>query len=59
MDMDRQRRYIDDTLLYDNTISNYFDRACDLLNTCSNNGVVLDPKKFELAEDRVDSSGSH
>ena len=55
--IDRQRRCIDDTLLYDETIKEAFFRACEFLDTCGNNGVILNPGKFKFAERDVDFLG--
>ena len=55
--MERQRRCVDDTLLYDNTIEESFYRAGEFLTTCGNNGIILNPKKFKFAEKEVDFLG--
>ena len=55
--IERQRRCIDDTLLYDKTIKEAFFRACEFLDTCGNNGVILNPKKFIFSEREVDFLG--
>ena len=55
--IERKRRCIDDTLLYDNTIEEAFHRACEFLDLCGKNGVVLNPKKFQFAEENVDFVG--
>ena len=55
--MERQRRCVDDTLLYDKTIEESFYRACEFLDICGNNGVTLNPKKFKFAEEEVEYLG--
>ena len=55
--MVRQRRCVDDTLLYDETIEEAFFRAGEFLETCGNNGIILNPKKFKFAEKEVDFLG--
>ena len=55
--VERKRRCIDDTLLFDNTIEEAFFRACEFLDLCGKNGVVLSPKKFQFAEETVDFVG--
>ena len=55
--IDHQRRCIDDTLHYEKDISDAFARACEFLNTCRNNGVMLNSKKFLFAKDKVDFIG--
>ena len=56
-DVERKRRCIDDTLLFDNTIEEAFNRACEFLDLCGKNGVILNPKKFQFAEEKVDFVG--
>ena len=56
-DVQRKRRCIDDTLLFDDTIEEAFFRACEFLDLCGKNGVVLNPKKFQFAEENVDFVG--
>ena len=56
-DMERQRRCVDDTLLYDSNIEESFYRAGQFLDTCGNNGIILNPKKFKFAETEVDFLG--
>ena len=56
-DMERQRRCVDDTLLYDQDIKQSFFRACQFLDTCAENGIVLNPKKFQFAEKTVEFLG--
>jgi hypothetical protein len=56
-DVERQRRCVDDTLLYDDSIEAAFHRAWDFLVLCGNNGVVLNPKKFQFAEDEAEFLG--
>ena len=55
--MERQRRCVDDTLLYDSSIEESFYRAGEFLETCGNNGIILNPKKFKFAESEVDFLG--
>jgi hypothetical protein len=56
-DFERQVRCIDDTCLYDDTIEAAFTRACEFLERCGQNGVLLNPKKFQFAEDTVEYLG--
>jgi hypothetical protein len=55
--MERQKRCIDDTLLWDDSIEASFFRACEFLDICGRNGVILNPKKFQFAESEVDFIG--
>ena len=56
-DFERQKRCIDDTLLYDTTIESAFKRACDFLDKCGENGVILNPAKFQFAQNDVEYLG--
>ena len=56
-DMVRQKRCVDDTLLYDKTIEECFFRAVTFLDTCGSNGIILNPRKFQFAESEVDFIG--
>ena len=54
---ERQKRCIDDTLLYDDSIETAFQRACDFLDLCGKNGVILNPSKFQFAQNAVEYLG--
>ena len=56
-EFERQERCIDDTLLYDDTIEEAFHRACKFLETCGRNGILLNPQKFQLAQNTVEFLG--
>ena len=56
-EFERQRRCIDDTLLYDSSIEAAFKRACDFLDLCGKNGVILNPTKFQFAQTAVEYLG--
>ena len=56
-DFERMGRCVDDTLLYDDSIEASFARACQFLNRCGQNGVILNPSKFQFAEEEVDFLG--
>ena len=56
-DFERMGRCVDDTLLYDDSIEASFARACHFLNRCGQNGVILNPSKFQFAEEEVDFLG--
>ena len=55
--VENKRRCIDDTLLFDQTIEAAFFRACRFLDISGSNGVVLNPTKFQFAEDEVNFIG--
>ena len=48
---------IDDACQYSWTDRDAFFECCRYLETCGNNGVVLNPKKFVYAQDVVDFAG--
>lgn len=54
---ERQRRCIDDTLLYDDSIEDSFHRTCEFLETCGSNGVLQNSKKFQFAQETVEFLG--
>ena len=50
-------RCVDDILLWDNTTEDSFCRACEFLDRCGRNRIVLNPAKFQFAEDTVEFVG--
>ena len=56
-DFERQRHCIDDTLLYDSSIEEAFLRACAFLDRCGQNGVILNPAKFQFTQEEVEWIG--
>ena len=50
-------KVVDDTLLWDKTLEGSFFKACQFLDTCGRNGIILNPKKFQFAEDSVQFVG--
>ena len=55
--VDKMRRVIDDTLLYEHNIEK-FDRQVEAyLSLVGQNGIILNPDKFEFAEDVVSWAG--
>ena len=56
-DFEKKRRCIDDTLLYEDNIEESFHTACQFLDTCGKNGVLLNPKKFQFAQNTVEFLG--
>jgi len=48
---------IDDSLLWANTIEESFYQACSWLDICGTNGITLNPKKFQFAQDVVEFAG--
>ena len=52
-DFERMERCVDDTLIYDTSIEQQFHRTCQFLDRCGNNGIILNPKKFQFAREEV------
>ena len=52
-DIPRLRKCIDDSLLYDSDIETNFHRVCSFLETCSKQGCVFNPEKFQFGEQKV------
>lgn len=57
IDVPRKCRLVDDTLLYDDNITEAFFHAFDLLCTCAMNGITLNPTKFKFGKKTVDFCG--
>ena len=52
---------MDDTLLYDSStsLSDHWWRVIDFLECCANNGIILNPNKFQFCEKTVNFAGFH
>lgn len=48
---------IDDTLLWEEDIEKSFFQVCEFLTLCGENGITLNPSKFQFAEDIVEFAG--
>ena len=48
---------VDDTCMWADTIEASFFQACEWLDICAKNGITLNPKKFQFAQDNVDFAG--
>ena len=48
---------MDDTCLYDSSVKDSFFRACEYLDRCGSNGIMLNPDKSQFAQDTVDFVG--
>ena len=51
------RRMIDDTLLYEDDIEKSYRQVVAYLSLVGQNGIILNPDKFEFAEDKVSWAG--
>ena len=50
-------RIVDDMCIYDDTITGMFRHSWDLLETCAQNGIVLNESKFQFCRKTVDFAG--
>ena len=48
---------VDDTLLWEEDTEKAFFQACDFLSLCGENGITLNPSKFQFAEETVEFAG--
>ena len=48
---------VDDTLLWDKTVEEAFQRTCSYLNLCSSNGIIFNKKKFVFCQKQVEFLG--
>ena len=48
---------VDDTCEWSNNTEEAFWKSCAYLQRCGQNGVILNPKKFNFAEDVVEFCG--
>ena len=56
-DIENKTKCIDDTLLWSNNIEKNFHLTCKFLTRCGQNGITLNPKKFQFAKDEVEFAG--
>ena len=55
-EIDQRKQCVDDSLLYDSTITDQFFRTCRFLTLCSN-GIIFNWKKFIFAQKEVNYLG--
>ncbi|CAC5357497.1 unnamed protein product [Mytilus coruscus] len=48
---------VDDTCMWSNSIKAAFFQSCEWLDLCARNGITLNPKKFQFAQDTVNFAG--
>lgn len=48
---------VDDTCMWTDSIEASFFQACEWLQLCAQNGITLNPKKFQFAQETVDFAG--
>ena len=56
-DIKNKVKIVDDTILWEEDVEKSFFQACDFLTLCGNNGITLNPDKFQFAEDEVEFAG--
>ena len=56
-DFKNKVKCVDDTCMWAESIEAAFFQACQWLDLCSRNGITLNPKKFQFAQDDVEFAG--
>ena len=56
-DFERKERLMNDTLHYDTDLEEHWWRAIEFLDTVGRSGIVLNPKKFQFCQRKVDFVG--
>ena len=56
-ELPHKTKCVDDTLMWADTITQSFFQTCNFLDICGNNGITLNPKKFQFARDEVEFAG--
>ena len=56
-DFKNKVKCVDDTCIWDDSIGAAFFQACVWFDLCARNGITLNPKKFQFAQDTVDFAG--
>ena len=56
-DFKNKVKCVDDTCMWAISIETSFCQACEWLDQCARNGITLNPKKFQFAQDTVDFAG--
>ncbi|XP_052760759.1 uncharacterized protein LOC128203366 [Mya arenaria] len=56
-DFKNKVKCVDDTCMWENSIEAAFFQACEWFDLCARNGITLNPKKFQFAQDTVDFAG--
>ena len=47
------KKCVDDSIIWDQDIASNFHRVCKFIQTCSSQGVIFNPKKFQFSESSV------
>ena len=56
-DFPNKVKCVDDTCMWATSIEDAFFQTCQWLDLCGRNGITLNPKKFQFAQDSVDFAG--
>ena len=56
-DFPNKVKCVDDTCMWADSIEEAFYQTCHWLDLCARNGITLNPKKFQFAEDTVEFAG--
>lgn len=56
-DFPRKVKCVDDTCMWADNVTDSFFQACQYLNLCTENGVTLNPSKFQFCQDEVEFAG--
>lgn len=56
-DIPNKTKCIDDTLLWANNLQDSFFQACNWLDICGRNGIILNPDKFIFGQGTVELAG--
>ena len=52
-------KVVDDILIFDEDYQSHLNNVWDMLEKCRENGITLNPQKFEFAREEVDFCGYH
>ena len=56
-DLPNKKKCIDDTIMWARSIEESFFQTCSFLHRCGENGITLNPEKFQFAKDEVRYAG--
>ena len=56
-DIPNKTKCVDDTILWGDDLRDIFLKTCYFLERCGNNGITLNPNKFQFGKDTVDFAG--
>ena len=56
-DFDNKVKCVDDTCMWAYSVTDAFLQTCKWLDLCARNGITLNPRKFQFAQDTVEFAG--